>query len=472
MALLDFYSDRTPYLQNPRSRFFPTTRQHLSQVLLPSLPSSAGTEVVLNELGKTGPRYEAEELQYAKGKAWIMLEEQLKAPLGTTHNGASRNTGEAIATVSANHILFAWQKIFAVAFLQQYKQAIQRIHDIELCPQQMRLLEQEADVGDIVFANVLAPVVETLNKLIHHSHQDKFRITVQHQPSRSFQALVWNKVTKQKEWKTLSIRADHALVLSHKANQVAEDTNSQSRPSRAYLAIIEEKVHLPSPLHLLLRELSTNLQRLGYVLGEEWAWEPKSHLDRSRPSSKDYRKRPNVRAHLDQLTLYMHHFSCRHFLLTDYEDGVSLYLNPAPKDQGKPELPKVEVSPCPSVGRSKKPYASIEENPINGRGGLRHAVLSLPRSSPLTNVKHAASLTVSRVNLAHPFPSIAETANASTSSTPNPRRKSTANHARPSTSAEQHIRGPEVRATKERCKVAGLEGYGSSHQITEMLGTS
>ncbi|GAA5855669.1 hypothetical protein JCM8547_001638 [Rhodosporidiobolus lusitaniae] len=49
--------------------------------------------------------------------------------------------------------------------------------------QQRRLLESEGDVGDLVFYNILAPVVDILNELIAPQYRHYFSIEIQHQMS-------------------------------------------------------------------------------------------------------------------------------------------------------------------------------------------------------------------------------------------------------------------------------------------------
>ncbi|GAA6031047.1 hypothetical protein JCM8097_003978 [Rhodosporidiobolus ruineniae] len=78
----------------------------------------------------------------------------------------------------------AWQDHYPPALTMTYLTALRnRELKIRRTHQQRRLLESEGDVGDLVFYNILAPVVDVLEHLIHPDYQHSINIAIQHHAS-------------------------------------------------------------------------------------------------------------------------------------------------------------------------------------------------------------------------------------------------------------------------------------------------
>ncbi|GAA6037876.1 hypothetical protein JCM8097_005082 [Rhodosporidiobolus ruineniae] len=304
--------------------FFPSTRKagfsplsRLVARLRPRPVLRTQPEYALQELGhRNGQPYEPPEVLYGRASAWNVLDEKLLAWRGEPVLGASRNTGDAMKTVSVNYLLKHWSKVFPDSFSMRYIKAIEDVPDKCTTDSFLRC--------DIVLTNVLSPVVEILNQLISPLPQHRhLEVVIQRQPTRSFEASIYNEAKGLHVRRTITVRMDHAITLG----------DSQAihpgivAPKRTYMVSCEEK-------------------------------------------------RP-IDAIADS---YMRHFQCRHFFLTDYRDGVAVFLNPngrVTKGKGGVALEGINLSPHVTVGEAKKAYATLEGNPMDGRGGLRHAVCML-----------------------------------------------------------------------------------------------
>ncbi|GAA5904745.1 hypothetical protein JCM6882_008363 [Rhodosporidiobolus microsporus] len=256
-------------------------------------------------------------------------------------------------TVKGTHyVLHPWAQVFTPWFEQLYSTVIDEVKKVAAHPQTMRVLEQEADVGDVVFANILQPVVEILNQMIRPEFKDRLEITIQHQASETLSTHVWDEVEDRFIEKSVAIRVDHAIVLVPRSG--AQGRFAQQDFARSYLLIIEEK-------------------RYGYVDGPEWVPPRGMSRDLHQKTPDDYFERDNLTAHLDQLTLYMGHFNCEHFLLTDYKDGIAIHLTETGEEDDN--KPIIRLSPRPCDRRFKSPYSG--NSSIKGPEGLRHAACTL-----------------------------------------------------------------------------------------------
>ncbi|BGP39102.1 hypothetical protein JCM10449v2_003040 [Rhodotorula kratochvilovae] len=128
--------------------------------------------------------------------------------------------------------------------------------------QEERLLESEADVGDLVHFNILAPVVEILNQLIDPAYRPFFTVNIQREYAQTFVMTDTDKATGE---------------------TCESDANGQAR-NRIVLVAVEEK-------------------KAGYVDHRRWEF--------------DMSVEENAKRYSDQ-------FRIERFMLTDYEDGTAL----------------------------------------------------------------------------------------------------------------------------------------------------
>ncbi|GAA5854582.1 hypothetical protein JCM8547_004896 [Rhodosporidiobolus lusitaniae] len=238
---------------------------------------------------------------------------------------------------SAGFSMRAWHDIFTKDFVDEYYETVERVTHVKALPQQMRLLREEADVGDIVLCNVLGQVVEILRQLLAPHYREELEITIQQQASRSKEHPVWDPQ------RNLWLDGKSSAVVDHAICLIRRDTvtgHVDGALSRKYLVIFEEK-------------------RLGYVDSSTWL----HHVE----DGQQFVQKPNVAAHIQQLGLQMERFDCRYLVLTDYKDSVGLYLN-GDVFQRKPNglVSHVRISPYPVKGD----HADVVEG--RARSGLRH----------------------------------------------------------------------------------------------------
>jgi hypothetical protein len=126
-----------------------------------------------------------------------------------------------MAIVEVKHDLRPWTVIFDEDFVERCLKALSAIPPVITFPQQMRLLENEGDVGcvlllsvlpssrtddvsarsDVVLTNILTPILPILNSLLRPEFKQDFEITIQHQTARKFSAQVWDKERQRNVWR-------------------------------------------------------------------------------------------------------------------------------------------------------------------------------------------------------------------------------------------------------------------------------
>ncbi|GAA5844494.1 hypothetical protein JCM5353_001614 [Sporobolomyces roseus] len=274
---------------------------------------------------------------------WEILQQPLvkcpvvsHAPSGRSPNKTAQEAGYHAVKITYKN----WNDAFPPTFDHLYRSLEHSSVWIPRRAQDKRVIRSEGDVADFTLTNVVLPVTDILNSLIHRELKDDLIIVPAHECALTIEiptkdALGMDAVADR------SISLDHTLVLiNRRAYEQNWTTNAE-----IYLVVVEEK-------------------RIPCVNPTEWNDEAFT------------RKEPNsMRDHLPQLLMYAEHFKTSQLLLTDSRRYVAVNARVIPpRARGR----KKEATIAYHRGERLAPPTRDDRHPFDPFfSGQRHSLCAL-----------------------------------------------------------------------------------------------